>query len=90
MSDELTEFKGVTEKYSDRADRSHLPSTEFRQDFSDWDAEEVHLRDYLDVIFRRRWLIDPGAHIASYNISGIAIQIPCSTKRVQRSRSCAT
>ena len=57
MSDELSEFKGVTEKYSDRADRSHLPSTEFRQDFSDWDAEEVHLRDYLDVIFRRRWLI---------------------------------
>ena len=57
MSDELTEFKGVTEKYSERAGRSHLPSTEFRQDFSDWDAEEVHLRDYLDVIFRRRWLI---------------------------------
>ena len=57
MSDELTEIKGVIEKYSDRAVRSHLPSTEFRQDFSDWDAEEVHLRDYLDVIFRRRWLI---------------------------------
>jgi len=57
MSDELTEIKGVIEKYSDRAGRSHLPSTEFRQDFSDWDTEEVHLRDYLDVIFRRRWLI---------------------------------
>jgi succinoglycan biosynthesis transport protein ExoP len=57
MSDELTEIKGVLEKYSDRAGRSHLPSTEFRQDFSDWDAEEVHLRDYLDVIFRRRWLV---------------------------------
>ena len=57
MSDELTEFTRVTEKYNGRAGNSYLPSTEFRQDFSDWDAEEVHLRDYLDVIFRRRWLI---------------------------------
>jgi len=57
MSDELTEFTRVTEKYNGRAGSSYLPSTEFRQDFSDWDAEEVHLRDYLDVIFRRRWLI---------------------------------
>jgi len=57
MSDELTEFKRVTEKYNGRAGGSYLPSAELRQDFSDWDAEEVHLRDYLDVIFRRRWLI---------------------------------
>ena len=57
MSDELTEFTRVTEKYNGRAGRSYLPSAELRQDFSDWDAEEVHLRDYLDVIFRRRWLI---------------------------------
>ncbi len=57
MSDELTGFVRVTEKYNGRADNSYLPSTELRQDFSDWDVEEVHLRDYLDVIFRRRWLI---------------------------------
>jgi len=57
MSDELTEFKGVTEKHNGRTGNSYLPSAELRQDFSDWDAEEVHLRDYLDVIFRRRWLI---------------------------------
>ncbi|MBW2605451.1 MAG: polysaccharide biosynthesis tyrosine autokinase [Deltaproteobacteria bacterium] len=57
MSNELTEFTKVTEKYTGRADRSYLPSAEPRQDFSDWDTEEVHLRDYLDVIFRRRWLI---------------------------------
>ncbi len=57
MSDELTKFTRVTEKYNDRAGSSYLPSDELRQDFSDWDAEEVHLRDYLDVIFRRRWLI---------------------------------
>ncbi|MGB5992391.1 MAG: Wzz/FepE/Etk N-terminal domain-containing protein, partial [Desulfobacterales bacterium] len=57
MSDELTKFTRVTEKYNDRAGSSYLPSAELRQDFSDWDAEEVHLRDYLDVIFRRRWLI---------------------------------
>jgi succinoglycan biosynthesis transport protein ExoP len=57
MSDELTKFTRVTEKYNGRAGSSNLPSAELRQDFSDWDAEEVHLRDYLDVIFRRRWLI---------------------------------
>ena len=57
MSDELTGFTRVTEKYNGRAGGSYLPSAELRQDFSDWDAEEVHLRDYLDVIFRRRWLI---------------------------------
>jgi succinoglycan biosynthesis transport protein ExoP len=57
MSDELTEYTRVTEKHNGRAGSSNLPSAELRQDFSDWDAEEVHLRDYLDVIFRRRWLI---------------------------------
>jgi polysaccharide biosynthesis transport protein len=57
MSDELTEFTRVTEKHNGRTDNSYLPSAELHQDFSDWDTEEVHLRDYLDVIFRRRWLI---------------------------------
>jgi len=57
MSDELTEFTRVIEKHNGRTGNSHLPSAELRQDFSDWDTEEVHLRDYLDVIFRRRWLI---------------------------------
>ena len=57
MSDELTEFTRVTEKHNGRTGNSYLPSAELRQDFSDWDTEEVHLRDYLDVIFRRRWLI---------------------------------
>ena len=34
-----------------------LPSTEFRQAVPDWEGEEVHLRDYLEVIARRKWLI---------------------------------
>jgi capsular exopolysaccharide synthesis family protein len=35
----------------------YLPSTEYRDAVPDWDSEEVHLRDYLDVILRRRWLL---------------------------------
>ena len=36
----------------------YLPSTELRGAVPGWeDGEEVHLRDYLDVIIRRKWLI---------------------------------
>ncbi len=36
----------------------HLPSTELREALPGWeDGEEIHLRDYLDVIIRRKWLI---------------------------------
>jgi succinoglycan biosynthesis transport protein ExoP len=35
-----------------------LPATEFQQPFREWqEAEEVQLRDYLEVIMRRKWLI---------------------------------
>lgn len=33
------------------------PSTDLRDPIPDWDPEEVHLRDYLDVLLRRKWLI---------------------------------
>jgi capsular exopolysaccharide synthesis family protein len=55
MSDEIIELTKVAERYNGRSE--HLPSTELRQAVPEWDAEEVHLRDYLDVIFRRKWLI---------------------------------
>ena len=35
----------------------YLPSTEYRDPVPEWDPEEVHLRDYLDVIMRRKWLV---------------------------------
>jgi len=36
----------------------HLPSTELREAIPGWeDGEEIHLRDYLDVVIRRKWLI---------------------------------
>jgi capsular exopolysaccharide synthesis family protein len=35
----------------------NLPSAEYRDQVPEWDPEEVHLRDYLDVIMRRKWLI---------------------------------
>ena len=36
----------------------HLPSTELRGAIPGWqDGEEIHLRDYLDVLMRRKWLI---------------------------------
>jgi len=34
-----------------------LPSTELGDPGAEWDGEEIHLRDYLDVILRRKWLI---------------------------------
>jgi hypothetical protein len=35
-----------------------LPATEFQQPFREWqEAEEIQLRDYLEVILRRKWLI---------------------------------
>ncbi|KKL87685.1 hypothetical protein LCGC14_1932240, partial [marine sediment metagenome] len=40
-----------------RDNEEMLPSTEFRQAAPDWEGEEVHLRDYLEVIARRKWLI---------------------------------
>lgn len=34
-----------------------LPSAEFREPVPEGAEEEVNLRDYLDVIFRRKWLV---------------------------------
>lgn len=57
MADEIIELNQPAENTIGRGKGEHLPSTELRQTFSQWDTEEVHLRDYLDVIFRRKWLI---------------------------------
>jgi capsular exopolysaccharide synthesis family protein len=36
----------------------HLPSTELRGAVPEWeDGEDIHLRDYLDVVVRRKWPI---------------------------------
>jgi capsular exopolysaccharide synthesis family protein len=35
-----------------------LPVSDFQKSFYEWqETEEIHLRDYLDVIVRRKWLI---------------------------------
>jgi polysaccharide biosynthesis transport protein len=36
---------------------TNLPSTEFRDAIPEWEGEEIHLRDYLEVVIRRKWLI---------------------------------
>ena len=37
---------------------NRLPANEFQKPFYDWqETEEIQLRDYLDVILRRKWLI---------------------------------
>ena len=54
MSDEIIEIPGSN---IGRVRNENLPSTDFRHAVPEWDTEEVHLRDYLDVIFRRKWLI---------------------------------
>lgn len=35
----------------------YLPSTDFREAIPAWDEPEINLRDYLDVIIRRKWII---------------------------------
>jgi capsular exopolysaccharide synthesis family protein len=57
MSDEIIELTRVMEEGGGDGSGRHLPSTQLRQEVPDWDIEEVHLRDYLDVVFRRKWLI---------------------------------
>ena len=57
MSDEIIELTEIPGSNIGRAGNGNLPSTEFRHAVPEWDPEEVHLRDYLDVIFRRKWLI---------------------------------
>ncbi len=57
MSDEIIKLRKISEVNNGGAGNENLPTTEFRHTASEWDTEEVHLRDYLDVIFRRKWTI---------------------------------
>jgi len=57
MSDEIIELTKIAGSNNGRPGNGNLPSTEFRDAVPGWDPEEIHLRDYLDVIFRRKWLI---------------------------------
>jgi len=38
-------------------EQTHLPSTFVRETMPFFDEGEVHLRDYLDVIYRRKWVV---------------------------------
>ncbi len=38
-------------------EQSHLPSTFVRETMPYFEEGEVHLRDYLDVIYRRKWVV---------------------------------
>jgi polysaccharide biosynthesis transport protein len=40
-----------------RQSEASPPAIEMRDPIPEWDPEEVHLRDYLDVLLRRKWLI---------------------------------
>ena len=57
MSDEIIELTKIPGSNVGGVRNQNLPSAEFRHAVPEWDTEEVHLRDYLDVIFRRKWLI---------------------------------
>jgi len=37
--------------------KAYLPSTDLRSPVPEWEQEEIHLRDYLEVLLRRKWLI---------------------------------
>ena len=36
---------------------AYLPSIDLRSPLPEWEQEEIHLRDYLEVLLRRKWLI---------------------------------
>ena len=57
MSEEMKDLIKITRENSGGNGGENLPSTELREPMSEWDREEVHLRDYLNVIIRRKWLI---------------------------------
>lgn len=39
------------------ASDTNLPSTEVRDSIPAWEEDEINLRDYLDVLLRRKWLV---------------------------------
>jgi capsular exopolysaccharide synthesis family protein len=59
MSDEIRlNYENNGQGRVPAAYNQHLPSTELRGGIPGWeDGEDVHLRDYLDVLVRRKWLI---------------------------------
>ncbi len=57
MSEEMKDLVKLTQENAGGNGNENLPSTELREPISAWDKEEVHLRDYLNVIIRRKWLI---------------------------------
>jgi len=56
MTDEIRYLTTAVNGAGRNGKRS-LPSTELREWIPEWDQEEVHLRDYLNVLSRRKWLI---------------------------------
>jgi len=57
MSEEMKDLIKITQENAGGNGNENLPSTELRESISAWNKEEVHLRDYLNVIIRRKWLI---------------------------------
>jgi len=57
MSDEIKVPARTPVRSSDIEKYANLPSTELREPIPDWKEEEVHLRDYIDVLVRHKWLV---------------------------------
>ena len=57
MSEGMKDLTKLTQENAGGNGNENLPSTELREPISAWDQEEVHLRDYLNVMIRRKWLI---------------------------------
>ncbi|MBU4427236.1 MAG: lipopolysaccharide biosynthesis protein, partial [Proteobacteria bacterium] len=57
MSEGMKDLIKLKEENAGGNGNENLPSTEVRESISAWDKEEVNLRDYLNVIIRRKWLI---------------------------------
>jgi len=59
MSEEknLNELSDGRERRSLAESGRNLPSTEVRDQVPPWSEDEVNLRDYLDILIRRKWLV---------------------------------
>ncbi|MBL0712056.1 MAG: GumC family protein, partial [Desulfosarcina sp.] len=58
MKNPVNDLKHSIQPYDHgAAGRNDLPSMEIRPAVPEWEQEEIHLRDYLEVIIRRKWMI---------------------------------
>jgi capsular exopolysaccharide synthesis family protein len=53
----MNDFDQNSRQVAVQQEQSHLPSTFVRETMPYFEEDEVHLRDYIDVVLRRKWVV---------------------------------